>query len=88
MGFEASSIKRKGARSFENKDMSSEEIYKQVQDAANEFISRYGEDAAQQAARRAEELLAVGEHEGHHLWCQIYHAITTLTGEAPNRFRH
>jgi len=68
--------------------MPDHEFEKHVIDAAGEFISRYGTDAARQAARRSEELLAAGEHEGHQLWSQIYHAITVLNDNATDRSKH
>ena len=65
--------------------MSNHGFDKHVIDAAGEFISRYGADAARQAARRSEELLTAGEHEGHQLWSQIFHAITVLAGNGADR---
>jgi hypothetical protein len=64
------------------------EFDRHVRKAADEFIARYGADAARQAARRAEELSAAGEQEGHRLWREIHMLITLLADSGPDRPKH
>lgn len=45
---------------------------------ANEMIRRHGEDAAIQAAMKADELLEAGEHEGSTTWRLIMHRVHEL----------
>ncbi|MEQ8193621.1 MAG: hypothetical protein RIB59_03940 [Rhodospirillales bacterium] len=68
--------------------MADNESDRHVRNAADEFIARYGGEAAAQAARRAEELLAAGEQEGYWLWREICETITQLTGQNPDRPKH
>jgi triphosphoribosyl-dephospho-CoA synthetase len=46
--------------------------------AAQLMIKRYGEDAALEAAKRADELLKAGDLDGGVVWQKIVHAIDEL----------
>ena len=51
--------------------------------AADVPIKRHGADAAIDAARRADELLAAGDLEGCALWKRILAAVLELTRTTP-----
>jgi hypothetical protein len=54
--------------------------------AAHVLIAVYGDDAVVDAALRANELDATGDHDGAALWRQILAAIDDLlAGERPQR---
>jgi hypothetical protein len=46
--------------------------------AANIFIKRYNEDAAIEAAKRADQLMAAGDMDGCGVWQRIVKAIREL----------
>lgn len=46
--------------------------------AANLVIQQHGADAELHAARRADDLLDRGDHEGQAVWIRIKHAINEL----------
>ncbi len=51
---------------------------------ANVLIREHGEDAALEAAQRADAMLEAGDLEGHAVWCQIVKAVEELlTKERP-----
>jgi len=52
-------------------------------DAADVLTKRHGADAAIDAARRADELLAAGDLEGCALWKRILAAVLELTRTTP-----
>lgn len=49
------------------------------------LIDRHGADAANLAARRAEEMLAAGDIEGHAEWLEIRYAIEELQRLGPKQ---
>ena len=51
--------------------------------AANLLIKRHGADAAIEAVRPADELLAEGDHDGCAIWKRILAAVAELTRTAP-----
>jgi hypothetical protein len=51
--------------------------------AANILIKRHGSDAAIEAARRADELLAAGDMDGRAIWKRILSAVAELTRTTP-----
>jgi len=61
-----------------------------AREAAAILVKRYGDDAAFEVGRRADELLADGDMEGQREWLRIRRAIEDLqraerrTGEAAN----
>lgn len=46
--------------------------------AANVMLKRFGKDAALEAAKRADELLAAGDMDGQRVWLRIVRAIEEL----------
>ena len=51
--------------------------------AANILIKRHGNDAAIEAAQRADELLAAGDPEGRAVWKRILAAVKELMRTTP-----
>lgn len=51
---------------------------------ANHVLRQYGADAWFHAARRADELLKVGEQEGHRTWLRILDRIKELEDMQPS----
>jgi len=51
--------------------------------AANILVKRHGAGATLVAARRAEELLAEGDLDGHAIWKRIVAAVNELTRTTP-----
>jgi hypothetical protein len=51
--------------------------------AANLLLKRYGEDAATQAAQRADELYDGGDFEGCVIWKRILEAVGELSRTKP-----
>jgi hypothetical protein len=51
--------------------------------AANLMLKRYGEDAAIEAAKRADELMAAGDMDGRRKWLRIMKAIEELQRAKP-----
>jgi hypothetical protein len=51
--------------------------------AAQLLLKRHGEDAAVQAAQRADELLAEGDSEGCAIWKRILEAVGELSRTVP-----
>ena len=51
--------------------------------AANILVQRHGADAAIEAARRADEMLEVGDMEGCAIWKRILSAVAELTRTTP-----
>ena len=47
----------------------------QINDSAEIFIKKYGNDAPQQANQRANELMAIGNRQGGTLWLRICRQI-------------
>lgn len=47
------------------------------------MIDKHGEDAAIQAAMRADELMAAGDMDGRAVWFRIIRAIEDLQAPAP-----
>ena len=47
----------------------------QINDSAEIFIKKYGNDAPQQAKQRADELMAIGNRQGGNLWLRICRQI-------------
>jgi hypothetical protein len=47
------------------------------------MIRRYGDDAVEEAARRADELDQDGDTEGCATWCRIWDAIERLQAQKP-----
>ena len=52
--------------------------------SANVMVKRYGEDAALEAAKRADELLEAGDMDGCAVWKQIVAAVEDLQRQAPH----
>ena len=50
--------------------------------AANLLIREHGADAEIVSARRADEMLERGDHDGQVVWLRIKRAIVELTGRA------
>ena len=46
---------------------------------ANQMLDQHGEDAAVQAAMRADALLETNDQRGHAVWCAIVRNIEKLT---------
>ena len=51
--------------------------------AANLLLKRYGNDAAIEAGRKADELFEAGDHEGCAIWKCILQAVNELTRTKP-----
>ena len=51
--------------------------------SASVLVRRYGDDASQHAASRADEMLDAGNMDGRALWGRIYEAVLELGREAP-----
>ncbi len=56
---------------------------REIWQAAGAMIKRYGEDAATEAAMRADELLAEGDADGYAVWKRIIQAVEGLAGMEP-----
>ena len=56
---------------------------REIWQAANSMIKRYGDDAAREAELRADELLAEGDAEGHAIWQRIIEAVQGLSAMEP-----
>ena len=55
---------------------------------ARQQIGQHGADAELGAARRVDELLAVGDLDGHRTWVAILDRISQLRGSQPGETRH
>ena len=55
---------------------------------ANLMVKRYGEDAALEAAKRADELLGAGDLDGCAVWKVILTAIENLQRQVPKQNEH
>ena len=51
--------------------------------SANVIVKRYGEDAALEAAKRADDLLEAGDMDGCAIWKQIVAAVEDLQRTKP-----
>ena len=56
---------------------------REVWQAANAMVKRYGEDAASEAEFRADALLVEGNAEGYTVWRRIMAAVEGLSGSEP-----
>ncbi len=56
---------------------------REIWQAANAMIKRYGEDAAAEAEFRADQLLVEGDAEGYAIWRRIMAAVEGLSGSEP-----
>ncbi len=56
---------------------------REIWQAAGAMVKRYGEDAATEAAKRADELFDEGDAEGHAIWRRIMEAVEGLSGTEP-----
>ena len=57
---------------------------REIWQAANAMIKRYGDDAATEAESRADELLVEGDAEGYAIWRRIMKAVEELSGMEPS----
>mgnify|MGYP003393582743 CR=1 len=55
---------------------------------ANQLLKQHGRDASAVASRRADELLAIGEVEGHRTFMQILDRIRQLETTTPTGRAH
>ncbi len=53
--------------------------------SANVMVKRYGEDAALEAAKRADELLEAGDMDGCAIWKRIVAAVEDLQRTKPRQ---
>ncbi len=51
--------------------------------AAGSMVKRFCENAATEAAKRADDLLAEGDAEGYAIWRRIMQAVEGLSGMKP-----
>ncbi len=56
---------------------------REIWQAAGAMIKRYGEDAATEAAKRADEMLAEGDTDGCAIWRRIMQAVEGLSEMEP-----
>ncbi len=56
---------------------------REIWQTAGVMIKRYGEDAATEAAKRADELFDEGDAEGYAIWRQIMEAVEGLSAMEP-----
>ncbi len=56
---------------------------REIWQAANAMIKRYGEDAAGEAEFRADQLLVEGDADGYAIWRRIMEAVEGLSGSEP-----
>ncbi len=61
---------------------------REIWTCANILIKRYGEDAPDQAKRRAADLLAEGDEVGHAVWRRIEGTVLELLRDAPSTSDH
>ena len=57
---------------------------REIWQAAGAMIKRFGEDAATEAAKRADELLDKGDTDGCAVWRRIMLAVEGLSGMEPS----
>ena len=48
------------------------------------MVKRYGKDAVIESAKRADDLMAVGDLDGQRVWLRVLKAIEELTDEKPS----
>ncbi len=56
---------------------------REIWQAAGAMVKRYGDDAATEAAMRADELLVEGDAEGYAIWRRIMEAVQGLSETEP-----
>ena len=56
---------------------------REIWQAAGAMVKRYGDDAAAEATKRANELLAEGDAEGCAIWRRIMKAVEGLSAMEP-----
>ncbi len=56
---------------------------REIWQAAGAMVKRYGEDAATEAAMRADELFDEGDAEGYAIWRRIMEAVEGLSAMEP-----
>ncbi len=56
---------------------------REIWQAAGAMVKRYGEDAATEAAKRADELFDEGDAEGYAIWRRIMEAVKGLSAMEP-----
>ena len=56
---------------------------REIWQAAGAMIKRYGDDAATEAAKRADELFDEGDADGYAIWRRIMQAVEGLSGTEP-----
>ncbi len=56
---------------------------REIWQAANAMVKRFGDDAAREAECRADQLLVERDAEGYTVWRRIMAAVEGLSGPAP-----
>lgn len=56
-----------------------------IENAVDNMIERYGEDAIQEAELRILELESRGQHEALDLWCEVKKRIEQAKGKSADR---
>ncbi len=56
---------------------------REIWQAAGAMVKRYGDDAATEAAKRADDLLVEGDAEGYAIWRRIMQAVEGLLAMEP-----
>ncbi len=56
---------------------------REIWQAAGAMVKRYGEAAATEATKRADDLLAEGDAEGYAIWRRIMEAVEGLSATKP-----
>ncbi len=57
---------------------------REIWQTASAIVKRYGEDAATEAAKRADDLLVEGDAEGYAIWRRIMEAVEGLSAMEPD----
>ena len=57
---------------------------REIWQAASAMVKRYGEEAATEATKRADELFDEGDAEGYAIWRRIMEAVEGLSGMEPS----
>ena len=61
---------------------------KEIYGIASAYLRQHGQDAAIEAAMRADALLEAGDMEGQRVWLKVVAAIKELSSVAPGSVRH
>lgn len=56
--------------------------------AAINFVERFGQDAPEEAQRRATEMKLFGKRDGYITWMRIYEEVKNIVGNAPDMTKH